>query len=216
MRNGLLLAVLITAAALCASQAFGDRLILTPTGNLLDQGEVRAEAAFGSPDAPTGLLTAGASERVYWANIGMGRIEIEGARFEPEGGESLDILSAEVAVLPETLVTPAIGLGVRDITEETTDGRGYYVAITKTVPLTDVVPFFLHDVKVHAGYGVDGLNGAFGGVQVGLPLKLTLYAEHDSENFNAALSWNIVPLVGLKVYSLDGEVFYGASFKMKL
>lgn len=200
MKKCVVVMVVALALVLCASQAFADRLVLTPTGSVLGRADLRGEAAFGPDDT-----------RLYWVNVGLGLVELEGSRMENDAGLKEDILSAEAALLPETILTPAVGVGVRDISDEIE--RGYYVAVTKTVPLTDKIPFFLHDVKLHAGYGIDGINGLFGGAEIGLPMGFVLAGEYDGENTNASLSWEALPMVGLKVYSLDSEIFFGASFK---
>ena len=215
MRKFLGMIAIATLAALCATQVSADRLILMPMGSVLGRGSVKAEAAFGS-GIDTGSLSPANSDRIYWANIGLGHLELTASRVEGPGGFESNALGVELGVLPETMITPALGIGVRDLGDDIGPGRGYYLAVSKSVPLTDVAPLPVHDIKLHAGYGFEGINGFFAGAQVGLPMKLTLSLEHDGENFNAALSWNMIPKVGLKVYSLDGHIFYGASLKIGL
>ena len=215
MRKFLGMIAIATLAALCATQVSADRLILMPMGSVLGRGSVKAEAAFGS-GIDTGSLSPANSDRIYWANIGLGSLELTGMRLERSGGFESNALGVELCVLPETIITPALGVGVLDLGDDIGPGRGYYLAASKTVPLTDVAPLPIHDVKVLIGYGFDGINGFFGGAQIGLPMSLTLSLEHDGENFNAALSWDMIPKVGLKVYSLDGEIFVGASLKVGL
>jgi hypothetical protein len=213
MRITLLFVVMLVVLA--ATGAFADRLVLTPTGSVLDKGQVRAEAAFSGSDATGGILPPAQNDSIYWLSVGLGLVELEGARYQPPTGGARDIISAELGALPETIYTPAIGVGVRDIGNQSSDGRGYYLAISKTVPLSDKVPFMpIHDLKTHIGVGAKGIRGFFAGAEVGLPLKLNLSAEYDSRRFNAALTWDIIPKVGLKVYSLDGDIFYGANLRM--
>ncbi|MDO8684188.1 MAG: hypothetical protein Q7N50_11975 [Armatimonadota bacterium] len=203
MKKFVVVVVLVAALCLCAAQAFADRIIFTPTGSLLDKGSIKAEAAFGPSDVVI--------DRFYWVNVGLGKLELEGMRrVEALTGEEHDIISAELGILPETLLTPALGVGVRDIGDEIE--RGYYAAVTKTVPVIDKIPFFSTDIKLHAGYGIDGFEGFFAGAEVGLPMKLRIAAEYDGDVTNAYLSWNGLPKTSLKVYSLDGDIFYGAGF----
>jgi hypothetical protein len=201
--------------AICCAQACADRLVTVPTGNVLGKAAVKVEGISGFSDGSTTLVPFGEVFRAYWVNVGLGHIELEGTRYVNRGGDHKDCVSAELSILPETIVTPAVGIGVRDIGNEIE--RGEYVAVTKTIPLSDKIPLMpVRNIKVHAGYGVDGINGLFLGAQADLPMKLTLCVEETDSKFNASLACTIIPKLNLKLYSLDGEFFYGASFRAGL
>ena len=211
MQKIIVLLTLALLLALCVCQAEADRLILIPTGSVLDSGAIKAEAAFRSSDGSS-IFVPRDADQINWANIGISRFEVDARRLVAGGLDKITV-GIEAGVLPETLITPGVGIGIRDLTDELE--RSYYLAVTKTVPLSDKLPLPIHDVKVHGGFGINGeLGGFFAGGQVGLPMNLTLCAEYDSENFNAALKWSPVSKIGLKVYTLDSEFFYGADIKL--
>ncbi|HUV05657.1 MAG TPA: hypothetical protein VMX94_11195 [Armatimonadota bacterium] len=204
--------VIITVAVMCcllAASAAADRLVLIPTGRTLSTGGIKAEYAANSDihDA-----------RIYWVNLGVSRVELEGARFEGFGAEDIDAVSAQIAVLPETSFTPAVALGVRDISDETDgrgmpyDGQSFFLAVSKSVPVTGGVPLLFRDVKLHGGIGTGSLSGIFFGVEGTLPMGIRLAGEYDTEDFNFSASYNVVPTIKARVSSMRGDVYYGAVF----
>ena len=202
--------VIVVCAIICmiAGSAFADRLILTPTGKTLSTGGIKAEA----------LLKADGDGQAYWINAGISRFEVEGARFQDFGADDVDSISAQISILPETSFTPAISIGGRDLSDETKDkgalynGRAFYVAATKSVPVTGGIPIILQDVKVHGGIGTNSLSGLFFGAEGRLFGGINLSAEYDTEDFNFAAAYGIIPTLRAEVASIKGDFFFGAKF----
>ena len=224
MRTTIVIA-LIAAGVLAAVPVLADRIIFAPTGTVLGGGEIKAEAAAGNAEG---------FDRVYWLGLGLQRLELNAFRLQDRGSrstapagraaagssrfdigselvgeDSLDVVNAEIGVLPETTLTPGIGVGVWDITNETKDGIGYFVAVSKALPLTRGIPSPIRDVRVHAGVGVGGIEGFFGGAEATILLGLRLYAEYFEGDFNFAVGWKVLPAVQLKAYLLGGDPFVG-------
>jgi hypothetical protein len=189
-----------------------DRLILIPTGDTLTTGGIRAEYQQ-KLDASDGNMSR--------VNIGISRFEIEGARFQDFGSENATAVSAQISVLPETSVTPAIALGVRDLSDETDglgmpyDGRSLYLAASKSIPVTGGIPLIFKNVKVHGGIGTGSLHGVFFGVEGKLPLGVRLAGEFDSEKLNAMLSYNVVPTLRVDLGVIRSDTYVGAQFGTK-
>lgn len=204
------LVLVIIVCSLAAGQVMADRLILTPTGRTLTTGGLKGEYAASS-DLD--------GSKIYWANIGVSRLEIEGARFQGFGVEDTDAISAQVSIIPETSFTPAIALGVRDISDQTKgkgllyDGQSIYLAASKSLPGPGGgVPFALQDVKVHGGIGTGSLSGVFFGVEGKLPMGIEFMSEFDTKNFNYAASYKVGPAMSVRAASIHGDIFYGALF----
>lgn len=198
----------VLAAAVLAGPASADRIIFAPTGNVLNPGQIKAEGAVG-PSNDNG--------QTYWVGVGMQRIEVSAMRFNKTANligasGNIDVIGAEIAMLPETSLTPGFGLGVWDLTKKTPDGRGYYAAFTKSVPLTKNLPLPIHDVKLTGGYGTNGMSGVFGGAEASIPFGFKLSAEYFQKDFNFAVAWKPVPTLQFKVYLLDNDTFYGVQF----
>jgi hypothetical protein len=195
----------LLVALLCctlAVSACADRLILIPTGSTVTG--LKGEFLAGDGD-----------EKAYWANVGISRVEVEGAWFRDFDSEDSDAISAQVSVLPETSFTPALSLGVRDISDDTNgasglyNGRSIFLAASKGIPYSEGIPF-LQDVKLHAGVGTGSLSGVFFGAEAGLPGGLHVRAEYDTEDFNYAASLGVFPLVRVELVSIKSDIYYGA------
>ena len=201
MRTTLLL-IVIVAVHLLVGSAFGDRLLLIPTGTTLGTGDFRAEYA------------ASGTARAYWAATGISRLEVEGAWFNGFGPQPDTAWSVQIAVLPETSFTPALGIGMRDMGSTTDksaalyDGRSLYMAVTKSIELGEGLTF-IQDLKLDAGIGTGSLNGIFFGAEAGLSGRLRLAAEYDTRDFNFAATYGVAPIVNVRVSSIHGDVYYG-------
>ena len=230
MSGRLILAVaLLVLLCMVAGTASADRLILTPSGNTLTTGGLRAEYANN----------ADGDGIIYWANVGIGRFEIEGARFDDFGGDEMDVFSVQAEVLPETSFAPAIGIGVRNITDESIsfdDGgfmtetgtgvlrisadlgalksyneRSFYVVATKSLPATGGMPGLIDDLAVSGGVGTGGLSGFFFGAEGNIrPLGVRAAVEYDSEDWNWAVSYGIAAIIRARIYSMGGDMYFGA------
>lgn len=198
-------------AAICAGPVSADRVIFAPTGTTLAPGQIKAEAA---------IATADSSNRVYWAGIGLKRIEVNAFRVEGTptlaGARNDTVVGAEFSLLPETTLTPGLGLGIWDIANTTQEGRGYYAALTKAVPLTKQLPLPIRDIRLHVGYGINGVDGAFVGGEAKLPLGFSVSAERFLSQTNASLGLSIIPTLTIKASVLDGDTFYGLLFNSPL
>jgi len=208
--------VFVTVAAvgfcIAAGTANADRVILIPAGSTLSTGTIKAEYLASSE---------GGDAKAYWVNLGLSRFEVEGARFQDFGPDDVDAFGIQASVIPETSFTPAIALGIRDIADKTEGkgvlykGQSLYLAVSKSVPVTGGVPLLIQDVKVHGGVGTGGLSGVFFGVEGSVvPLGIKLAAEYDTDNFNWAVSYSVIPVIGAKIVSLKDDIYYGATFSI--
>jgi hypothetical protein len=184
--------------------AHADRLILTPSAYNLPPGSAKLEIA--RRESKGGLTQ-------YWANLGLvGGIEIEGLRVETRS-RHMDSLSLQYNILPDIGFTPAVSVGVRDVANKTDDGIAFYVAIGYRLPYMPSNPF-IDEMYLFGGIGAGGIKGPFIGAEVRTPYHVLLSAEYDSRAWNAAVSWEPVPLLRLRLYSIDGETYYGASLAL--
>ena len=205
---GLAVTVLVVCCAPAASVS-ADRLILIPEGTTLTTGQVKGEYQVR---ATSGGATA------YWANVGLLRLEIEGAWFQGFSAPDTDAVSAQISVLPETSFTPAVALGIRDIGDKTKtdaadslyDGRSLYLAASKGLSFVARGLPFLSDLKVHAGIGTGSLSGIFFGAEVAVSGRWRLAAEYDSHYVNIAAMYNVAPIARLRVEKIRNDTYFGA------
>ncbi len=238
MKRFTFFAVLIIAV-LVAGPVLADRIILAPTGNILGSGQVKAEAAISPSNDNAKVYWLGIGMQKVEVNItrfdikasdgsgdggdggdggasgyGLKSNKMAGALVGDvlAGGESLNLVNAAMSVLPETTLTPGIGIGVWDLADDSPSGRGYYLAISKGIPLTSSLPSPISDVKVHAGYGTHGMKGLFAGAEASLPMGFRLATEYFQKKLNFSASWGMIPTLNLKVIYMDSEPFYGIQF----
>ncbi|OYT71745.1 MAG: hypothetical protein CFK49_01325 [Armatimonadetes bacterium JP3_11] len=178
---------LLCAGAIC-SVACADRLIEIPTGKLIYPERLTVEAGFltGTPER----------ERVLVNFRVGGLLEIQGARTGFEN--RLEVYGLQYSVYPEIpSYAPGISIGVLDMFDRTAQGRGYYVALSYSIAALGQTPLD-HDLRVHLGFGWEGMSGFFVGFDVPLTNQIFLRAEHTGSHINAALAWRPTNQVELR------------------
>ncbi|MGC8784974.1 MAG: hypothetical protein ACP5RN_11405 [Armatimonadota bacterium] len=193
--------VILWALIALATGAHADRVILTPSAYNLPPGSAKLEIA--RRESKGGLTQ-------YWANLGLvGGIEVEALRLETRT-RHVDSLGLQYNILPDIGFTPAVSVGVRDVANRTENGIAFYLAVGYRLPYMPPNPF-IDEMYLFGGVGAGGIKGPFVGAEVRTPYHILLSAEYDSRVWNAAVSWEPVPLLRLRLYSIDGETYYGAS-----
>ena len=192
---------LLSALVWFTGGVWADRVVLAPSAYNLPPGSAKVEVARRESQ---GGLTQ------YWVNLGLvGGIELEGVRRETRRRQ-IDSLNVQYNVLPDIGFTPAVSVGVRDVANKTEEGFAVYLAVAYRLPYMPPNPF-LEEAYLFGGLGAGGIKGAFVGAEVRTPYRILLSAEYDSRWWNAALSWEPVPLLRLRLYTIAGETYYGAS-----
>lgn len=180
---------------------WADRLIRMPIGYNLPPGSLKIEVARRNGN---GELTQ------YWAQVGLvGGIELEATRIE-SAGRTTDSLSLQYKLLPDIGFTPAVSLGLRDIADNTQEGFSVYVALGYRLPYMPPNPL-IEEMYVFGGLGAGGIKGLFIGTEIRTPYRILLSVEYDSRQWNGAISWEPLPMLRLRLYSIDSQTFYGAS-----
>lgn len=159
--------------------AYADRLIEIPTGKLIYPERLTVEAGFltGKPERERLLVNF---------RVG-GLLEIQGARTGFDN--RLEVYGLQYSVYPEIPgYAPGLSVGVSDVLNRTTQGRGYFVALSYSIAALGQTPLD-HDLRVHLGFGWEGVSAFFFGFDVPLTNQIFLRAEHTGSHINAALAW---------------------------
>ncbi|MCD2435208.1 YjbH domain-containing protein [Acidaminococcus sp. NSJ-142] len=129
-------------------------------------------------------------------------LEVAGSHVNPKHGDTYNTVSAKWQVLRETPVTPAIAIGVQDISDQK-DRRGY-IAASKALPA---------DFKIHAGIGTDQYKHGFAALEKDVHLlgyNVTLMGEYDGSHFNYGAAVPVTRFlqaeVGVRTHHLYGGV----------
>lgn len=181
--------------------ACADRNILTPTGDTLGTGRFRLEAVAEADET---------DNRLIWAAIGLPRFEVEGQRTETKAGFKEDTINVQAALLPQTTLTPAVGIGVIDVTDEI--DRGLYVAVSKNVPFSDVLPLPIRDIRLTAGLGSGPISGLFAGAEATM-MGFRLQTEFDGDDFNLAVGFPLLGVATAKALWIKDDFFIGLEIR---
>lgn len=133
-------------------------------------------------------------------------VEVAYTRWQPKHGSNFNVFSGKVQVLPGTLATPSIAVGVEDIGNKL--DRSGYVVVTKDVPW---------GLKAHAGYGTDRFKRGFVALEKqfkisGPNLNLTLEAEYDGYDFNYGAAVPLGKFLQAEVGKRSQDLFAGVSW----
>jgi hypothetical protein len=132
------------------------------------------------------------------------------------GGRRRDTMSVQYSLTGNafTLEAPAFSVGIRDVLNRGRERQAVFVALTKTIGLSLGQERFLKDFKLHGGLGSSRLEGPFLGFQARLAAGPTVSAEYVARRINASLSVQVFRGVQLKAYTLDKELFWGATLNL--
>ncbi len=178
MRRGwILLGIMLCACA------HADRVIETPTGRLLYPHYLKAEL---------GLLNSDRARERWLVNWRVGNyVELSAVRSGFTG--VAELTGVQFNLYPEIPnYTPGISVGVTDLFDRSPNGRGYYLALSYSVPTLGETPLD-YDLRVHLGFGIRGVPAFFIGFEIPLTNHLFALAEHTGRGINTALVWQPVP-----------------------
>ena len=114
-------------------------LINTPSADVLHEGQFSL-GYYNLSDGGAGIVT-----------FNMARnLEVGAAGFQYDRQDNKVLLNAKYAVVPETILTPGISIGVEDALDQ--KGRTAFAAVSKTLPF---------GFRIHAGVGNGRIDGMF-------------------------------------------------------
>jgi hypothetical protein len=179
--------------------------VLSPTGATLPEESFKTEFAI-SPNAEQGDL-------IWVAYSSADGIELELQRVEA-ASESKKRYSFNIEYpLPTLKNYPAFSLGVRDITGTGTEHGALYLVGTRQVPLNRRTKRLVQSFHMNVGAGTGEIGGLFVGMQAHLTAGIDLYAEIYRNRPNLGLALPLVRNLQVKAYSLNGDLFYGLSYR---
>lgn len=194
--------LVMSATVLAAPSINGSTgLINTPTADVLRAGQLSL-GYYHLKDGGVGIFNT---------NIAP-NLEIGLAGFRYDGQQNRNVVNAKFGLVPETVLTPGVAVGVEDISN--TEKRSAYVAASKALPF---------GFRIHAGAGNGRFNGIFAGLEKTInPVSIitgnnafpatTLIAEYDGKNMNYGARMSIVPGLKLDAGWRKNDSYIGISF----
>jgi Bacterial putative lipoprotein (DUF940). len=138
-------------------------------------------------------------------------VGVAGFRYD-DSGLNKTFLNAKFGLLPETVLTPGVAVGVEDIAAERE--RSCYAVASKALPL---------GFRIHAGVGNGRFDGMFAGIEKTInPISAltgnstfpatTLIAEFDGHTMNYGARVSIVPGLKLDAGWREHSAYFGVTF----
>ena len=146
------------------------------------------------------------------AHFGVdGKLEIGVTSFNLGESDEATYGNIKYQLVKETVVTPAIAVGVLDISDKY--GRNAYIAGTKTLPVIDT--------RFTLGMYQKGDNKVFASVEKTFTMlpggknlfpSTTVKVEYDSEDINYGISLATIPGLKIDAGSRNGHGYVGATY----
>jgi aminotransferase len=189
-------------------------------------GTVKADRVVFSPDASP--LPPDSYKLDYWIKPERRNSSFAWAQYSTPEGMELEFNRVDLAfdrrnryafnvqypMLQDLGATPALSVGVRDLTQTGVERTSFYFSVGKTVPLSDRQARLVRELRWSLGAGTGHFNGAFMGVQLKFRSGLTLAAELMRYRPNIALGLPLVRNLQARAYSLNGDIFYGLTYTL--
>lgn len=170
-------------------------IINTPTGTVRGMGRFSLGAQYDEKD------------KVIGGNVVvLPSLEVAYSHITPSKGEDLNMISAKYGLLPETIGTPGVSIGVEDITNER--DRSGFVALSKEAVL---------GFRVHAGIGTDRLKKGFVALEKNFKLSSSNYnvglqLEYDGYDFNYGALLPLGKALKANIGSRSKDFFAGVNY----
>lgn len=195
--------VLLLAAPVWAAPSItgSTGLINTPSSDVLREGEF----SLGYYHLKNGGVG------IFNTNVAP-NLELSIAGFRYDGKENKNYLNAKFGLVPETVFTPGLAVGIEDLGN--TDKRSAYAVASKALPF---------GFRMHIGAGSGRFNGVFAGFEKTLnPISVitgnnafpatTLIAEYDGKSMNFGARMSIIPGLKLDAGWRNHDGYVGMSY----
>lgn len=201
----MIMALMLAAPGYAAPSINGSTgLINTPSADVLREGQF----SFGYYHLKDGGVGS------FTMNL-TGRLEVGAAGFRYDRSvtrQDHTYINAKYGLLPETILTPGVAVGVEDIAN--LDERTCYAAASKALPF---------GFRIHAGLGNGRYDGMFAVLEKTInPVSIltgnggfpttTLLAEWDGHNLNYGARMTIASGLKLDLGRRAHQTYFGASF----
>lgn len=176
-------------------------LINTPSADVLREGQFSL-GYYNTREGGVGVFNTNVAPN----------LEIGVAGFRYDNQSNKNYLNAKFGLLPETVLSPGLAIGVEDAADKT--DRSYYAVASKGLPL---------GFRIHAGVGSGRYDGFFAGVEKTInPVSVltgnsafpatTLIAEYDGRDMNYGARMSIIPGLKLDAGWRHDKTYVGITF----
>ena len=199
--------VLLGACLLSGLTAQADRVVLGPSAETLTPNSGKIQFLLGTRPELANRLWAS-----YASTSGI-ELELERLDLHSESKKRYSF-NIEYPLLPDFGATPAIAVGVRDLTGTGIEHGGLYVVVTHSIPLSERVYKIIRSFKGTVGVGTGSIGGPFVGMEARFGTDVSLHAELYRRRSNVGVSLRLARNIQANASSLDGSFYYGLSYTL--
>ena len=199
--------LLLLGAVPTATAARADRVVLAPSAETLLPNTGKIRFLLGAKPEEANRL---------WLGYGSpGGIELELERLDLHAEAKKRIsFNIEYPLLPDFGATPAISVGIRDMTGTGIEHGAFYGVVTHSIPLSERVYKLMRSLKASGGLGTGRIGGPFIGVEARFGADLGVHAELYRHRPNVGISLRLARSLQANASSLDGTLYYGLSYSL--
>ncbi len=186
--------------------ARADRVVLAPAGATLDPDSVKLEGLY----SPYG----GNPNREWFQYSSPRQIELEYNRSGLRNDRVRHSFNVEYPLLTDLGAYPAISVGIRDIFGTGLERQAVYLALGKTLGLSQKQEKIVQALHLNIGAGTGYISGGFIGIQSRFRGGWHIDAEWYKNRPNTSIGLDLTRNLQIKAYSLNGTVHYGLTFAL--
>ncbi len=177
--------------------------------------------------APSGRITLPAAANIAyvwdvdgkggrgWLHFGWPKddlgLEVELSSFAVSDN-SMATVGLHYSVISEAFtnnLAPAVAVGIRDLPNRGWEGRSVYLALTKTLRLTEYGERTLGAVRLHAGYGSGRMGGGYVAGSLHTPFRVTVATEFLARRMNWLARFSPHRALDIEYYAMEGRDYVG-------
>jgi len=198
---------LVGGCLLSGVAAQADRVVLGPSAETLAPNSGRIQFLLGMKPEQANRVWAD-----YASPAGI-ELELERLDLHSESKKRYSF-NIEYPLLPDFGATPAVAVGVRDLTGTGVEHGGLYLVLTHSIPLSERVYKIMRSFKTTVGVGTGSIGGPFAGMEARFGTDLSLHAELYRRRPNVGVSLRLARNMQANASSLDGSFYYGLSYTL--
>lgn len=200
-------ALLFAFGLLLSGMAKADRVLFTPDGAALPPDSYKLEYWI-KPERRNSSFAWAQYSSPDGIELEFNRVDLAG---DPKNRYSFNI---QYPMLQDLGATPALSLGVRDLTQTGQERLSFYFSAGKSVPLSSRQARLVRELRWSLGAGTGYFNGGFLGLQIHFRSGISLAAELMRYRPNVSIGLPLVRNLQAKAYSLNGDIFYGLTYTL--
>ncbi|NUQ69986.1 MAG: hypothetical protein HUU17_04115 [Chthonomonadales bacterium] len=197
---------LIVAVGIALSiRANADRIVRAPSGRITLPGHLTARYLMPTIGSRT---SARLNIGVPKDDLGL-EMEVEALRPQRVTRTALNLHYSVISEAFTNNLAPSVAVGIQDVLNTGASGRAAYLALSKTIPLSEAMETHLGTLRLHAGYGSRSMDGGWIGATVVTRYRIAVSAEYYRRRPAYSAQIDLVGPLQAYAYRYDDTTYLG-------